>query len=161
MPVGLRNAERERLLGQMWKALPKAERSAHKANARAYATAPTMAPTMAAPLAFSGAGQTLRGAPGATSPSSVLSGAGSAAAVAIKREQASLDAAQARQPCHRIAHACSTRARSRIRFARRARAALAAPADANLAAPDGKPTTCCTHHLAAGRLLGEHDAHRA
>ena len=161
MPIGLRNAERERLLGQMWKSLSTAERSAHKARARSSqpwsATsgtaerAPTAAPTSgtpyvappmptpAAPLAFSGAGQTLGGAPGAiTSPSSVSSGAFSAAATATTRELASLDAAKARRPCHRMRMRAARVPASRTRFARRARAAH------NLLHPR---TTSCTHHL--------------
>jgi hypothetical protein len=97
MPVGLRNADRERLLGQMWSARKLHTRTTSSTTAPS--GTPFVAPptsTTAAPLAFSGAGQTPRGAPGATSPSTVPSGAGSAAATT--REQASLDAAQARRP---------------------------------------------------------------
>ena len=96
-------------------------------------------PSTAAPLAFSGAGQTLGGAPGATtSPSSVSSGAFSAAATATTRELASLDAAKARRPCHRMRMRAARVPASRTRFARRARAAH------NLLHPR---TTSCTHHL--------------
>ena len=143
MPIGLRNAERERLLGQMWKALSTAERSAHKSRARkTFTTAPTAPPTSgtpyvappmstpAAPLAFSGAGQTLGGAPGATtSPSSVSSGAFSAAATATTRELASLDAAKARRPCHRM----------------RMRAARVPASRPDSPAVPAPRTTCCTH----------------
>ena len=67
-------------MGRMWKALPKAERSRRKAQARGFSsTAPisgtpfVAAPmsTTAAPLAFSGSGHALKGAPeAANSPSS-------------------------------------------------------------------------------------------
>ena len=106
LPVNLRNPDRERLLGRMWKALPKAERSRRKAQARGFPSAAPISGTpfvaapismMAAPLAFSGAGHALRGAPEAanspsspaSSASSASSGAGSAAAFATMLEQAS------------------------------------------------------------------------
>ena len=110
MPAGLRNAERERLLGRMWKALSKTERRARKAQASVAAeAAPTPAPTStsctttAAPL--SGAEEMLGGVPDATSQSRVMSSAESESAPAATTTkfvwQASLEsAAQARWPCH-------------------------------------------------------------
>ena len=120
MPAGLRNAERERLLGRMWKALSKTERRARKAQASVAAeAAPTPAPTSCTTTAAprSGTEEMLGGVPDATSQSGVMSSAESESAPAATTTkfvwQASLEsAAQARWPCHtalRIActpHAC-------------------------------------------------------
>ena len=111
MPVGLRNAERERLLGRMWKALSKTERRARKAQASsvaAVAPAPTPAPTSPS-VAINGAEEMLGDVSDATSQSRVMSSAESESVPAATTTkilwQASLEnAAQARWPCHTALH---------------------------------------------------------
>lgn len=99
--MNLRNPDREKLLGRMWKALPKAERSRRKAQARGFSsTAPisgtpfVAAPmsTTAAPLAFSGSGHALKGAPeAANSPSSASARASKPTALRSLRAPPSIE----------------------------------------------------------------------
>lgn len=112
MPVGLRNAERERLLGRMWKALSKTERRAWcKAQASSVAAVAAPTPSARPSVAINGAEEMLGDVSDATSQSRVMPSAESESAPAATTTkfvwQASLEKAsleKARWLCHTALH---------------------------------------------------------
>ena len=110
MPVGLRNAERERLLGRMWKALSKTEKRARKAQASSVAAVAAPTPAATCPsVAINGAEEMLGDVSDATSQSRVMPSAESESAPAATTTkfvwQASLEKARRlEKACHTALH---------------------------------------------------------